>query len=884
MYRLHLTKETIQKIHELSHEHSLYSTDGKLIYSNIQAIKTLTQKLNEEKDFSNTSEIGLRTGEICAIGLLEELKHILLNNVKKEYGETIFVELFESIKEEFTEEEVYNVFYHFINNYPPDTVLTKKKTIRQELDEILSDETKKAILLEELTFVWLNNENETFKNYKILFDDKELRKTTKYKEFVNSLLTKIDSEIKIEDEGAITFLKRVEKEEPNSLKGQLEYVKENWEKYITNYSDLILTILDIIKEEETFRGGGPGDSPILRYYGLEYEAYSQDKEWIPNVVLIAKNSYVWLDQLSKKYNRPIYHLDHIPDEELEILASRGFTGLWLIGVWERSKASKRIKQMCGNPEAEASAYSLYDYSVAQDLGGYEAYHKLKERAWKKGIRLASDMVPNHMGIDSKWIKEHPEWFVSLPYSPFPSYSFSGQNLSENHDYQIYLEDHYYSRTDAAVVFKHIDNRTGETRFIYHGNDGTSMPWNDTAQLDYLRKDVRDTVINTIIHVAKLFPIIRFDAAMTLTKMHFQRLWFPEPGTGGAIPSRAGLGLTQDKFDELMPKEFWREVVDRVTEEAPDTLLLAEAFWLLEGYFVRTLGMHRVYNSAFMNMLKMEENSKYRDTVKNTLEFDPQILRRFVNFMNNPDEETAYRQFGKGDKYFGVCILLATMPGLPMFGHGQIEGFSEKYGMEYRKAYYDEREDEGFVSYHKKTVFPLLRKRYLFAEVENFYFYNLDTRNGVNEDVFAYSNMIGEEKALIIYHNKYNFTSGWIKYSVAYNSKSSESTDLKHKTIAEGLNISRGEKRFLIFKDLITDLEYIRKSTEFCDSGLYIELGGYKYHVFMDFKEVEDDELNYYENIYNKLSGNGVLSIQEEYDKLILKEQSSAKGEIEKRGK
>jgi hypothetical protein len=48
------------------------------------------------------------------------------------------------------------------------------------------------------------------------------------------------------------------------------------------------------------------------------------------------------------------------------------------------------------------------------------------------------------------------------------------------------------------------------------------------------------------------------------------------------------------------------VVDRVAQEVPDTLLLAEAFWLMEGYFVRTLGMHRVYNSAFMNMLRDEK--------------------------------------------------------------------------------------------------------------------------------------------------------------------------------------------------------------------------------------------------------------------------------------
>ena len=119
------------------------------------------------------------------------------------------------------------------------------------------------------------------------------------------------------------------------------------------------------------------------------------------------------------------------------------------------------------------------------------------------------------------------------------------------------------------------------------------------------------------------------------------------------------------------------MVDRVAAEAPDTLLLAEAFWLMEGYFVRTLGMHRVYNSAFMNMLRDEDNAKYRRSIKNTLEFDPEVLKRFVNFMNNPDETTAVEQFGKGDKYFGVCVMMVTMPGLPMFGHGQIEGLRRK---------------------------------------------------------------------------------------------------------------------------------------------------------------------------------------------------------------
>jgi hypothetical protein len=253
--------------------------------------------------------------------------------------------------------------------------------------------------------------------------------------------------------------------------------------------------------------------------------------------------------------------------------------------------------------------------------------------------------------------------------------------------------------------------------------------------------------------------------MTLAKKHYQRLWFPQPGTGGDIPTRSEFGMTKEEFDKAIPEEFWREVVDRVAKEVPDTLLLAEAFWLMEGFFVRTLGMHRVYNSAFMHMLRNEENQKYRRLISSTLEFDPQILKRYVNFMNNPDEKTSVEQFGKGDKYFGICTLLVTMPGLPMVGHGQIEGYSEKYGMEYYRAYWDEVPDENLVKRHEREIFPLIKKRYLFADVENFALYNFYTNNGsIDENVFAYSNGKGSERSLVIVNNRFGNTQGSIKQS------------------------------------------------------------------------------------------------------------------------
>ncbi len=120
--------------------------------------------------------------------------------------------------------------------------------------------------------------------------------------------------------------------------------------------------------------------------------------------------------------------------------------------------------------------------------------------------------PNHMGIDSDWVIHHPDWFVSLDCSPFPSYSFSGVDLCEDERVGVYLEDHYYDHTDAAVVFQRRDHWTGDTRYIYHGNDGTQMPWNDTAQLNYLNPEVREAVIQTIPCRGSTLSIIRFDAA------------------------------------------------------------------------------------------------------------------------------------------------------------------------------------------------------------------------------------------------------------------------------------------------------------------------------------------------------------------------------------
>ena len=299
-------------------------------------------------------------------------------------------------------------------------------------------------------------------------------------------------------------------------------------------------------------------------------------------------------------------------------------------------------------------------------------------------------------------------------------------------------------------------------------------------------------------------------------------------------------MSRAEFERRMPDEFWREVVDRVAAEVPDTLLLAEAFWLLEGYFVRTLGMHRVYNSAFMHMLRDEDNAGYRKVIRDTLEFDPEILKRYVNFMTNPDEETAVEQFGDGDKYFGVATLLATLPGLPMLGHGQVEGFGEKYGMEFRRATLDERPNDGprrpprardrpapprAAAVRRRRRLPAVRRR--------------DRRRRRRRG-----------RLRLLERARPRPVAGRLPQPVrvdrrldprlravrAQGGRRLEDGSCAA-TLAEALGLPTDDGAFVAFRDARSGLEYLRSAGELRERGLFVELDAYRCLVFGEFREV-----------------------------------------------
>jgi len=165
-------------------------------------------------------------------------------------------------------------------------------------------------------------------------------------------------------------------------------------------------------------------------------------------------------------------------------------------------------------------------------------------------------------------------------------------------------------------------------------------------------------------------------------------------------------------------------------------------------------MHRVYNSAFMNQLRDEDNSAFHFYLSEILDSDPILLEKFVNYMTTPDEKTAVEQFGKSDKYFGVCGFMASMPGLPMFGHGQLEGFSERYGMDLKDPTMKENPDKQLINHHQWLIAPLLKNRRRFAGSDNFRLLEFRLSNRENDkNTFVVSNRFENEQSLIIFNNQ-----------------------------------------------------------------------------------------------------------------------------------
>jgi hypothetical protein len=346
-------------------------------------------------------------------------------------------------------------------------------------------------------------------------------------------------------------------------------------------------------------------------------------------VIYEIDTWVWLDELSRKYRRPV-DLAGVPQEEWDSIAAYGFDAVWLMGVWERSPEGIAISMRNEGlledfrralPDFSAednvgSPYCVRRYVVDEHLGGPAGLAAAREALSRRGLRLILDFVPNHVAPEHPWAAAHPEYFVQ--------------------------GDEEDLRRDPAS-FVAVGGRV-----LARGRDPFFPAWPDVIQLNAFDSGLRSAAAETVREIAAQCDGVRCDMAMLMINDIFQRTWGDHAGP-------------------RPEEEYWVGLIGAVRSRYPGFRFMAEAYWDLE-WALQQQGFDNCYDKTLYD--RMEHGDPER--VRLHLLADKAYQQGMVRFLENHDEPRAAATF-PGEKARASAVAVMTLPGAKLLHEGQFEG-------------------------------------------------------------------------------------------------------------------------------------------------------------------------------------------------------------------
>jgi hypothetical protein len=357
---------------------SLFSFNGNVVFADLAACRAFAYQMNQVRDAAKFPDRAVHAGQLFAMGLIDEASHVVLAQYRKKFDPEVMTAALDWFSTQVGAAEFDKLLLTFVEHFPGQSVLRGLESPQEWLSGATDGVPHRAVALEELFLLWAANRNEAFQPFDELFEEKSLAEKTVYRQVTRELPRYFATRPLIPVEGTgqvslIDLLRAPATGAPRSLSEQLSLIRRLWKSLLGDAMERFLMIAgEILREEQLAiwmqfnpdagrvraaaeeaarrrRESGTqqwpsivskSEVPVFGDPAYEYEKFSADTAWMPSTVLVAKSTYVWLAQLSKQYGRRISRLDEIPDEELDTLARRGLNSLWLIGVWERSRASK----------------------------------------------------------------------------------------------------------------------------------------------------------------------------------------------------------------------------------------------------------------------------------------------------------------------------------------------------------------------------------------------------------------------------------------------------------------------------------------------------------------------------------------------------------------
>ena len=352
--------------------------------------------------------------------------------------------------------------------------------------------------------------------------------------------------------------------------------------------------------------------------------------WPSNPIIYEINTRVWLEQLTKRYGRPIT-LDSVPVEEWDSLGAMHLDAVWLMGVWERSELGRQIanetpalveefrRVLPDYTDADnvGSPYCVKRYFVDAALGGPAALAAARQALRDRGMRLVLDYVPNHVALDHPAVRSYPQYFIR----------------GDREDLE----------RDPAGFFE------VEGHVIARGRDPNFPAWPDVAQINAFSRELRTSIIETVSSIADQCDGMRCDMAMLMMTDIFSRTW-------------------GDRAGEPPEEEFWPLLIGTVKQRHPDVLFLAEAYWDLE-YALQHQGFDYCYDKRLYDRLEHEDAESVRGHLNAGLDYQTRLVR----FVENHDEPRAAATLEPPERARAAALICATLPGARLLHQGQFEG-------------------------------------------------------------------------------------------------------------------------------------------------------------------------------------------------------------------
>jgi hypothetical protein len=346
-------------------------------------------------------------------------------------------------------------------------------------------------------------------------------------------------------------------------------------------------------------------------------------------VIYELNTAAWLHDVGERAGKRV-RLGDVPAEEWDRVTPDGVDAVWLMGVWRRSKAGRRLALdspdqlasfRAAVPELDdgdviGSAYCVREYKVAGRLGGRKGLAAARAALAERGVRLIVDFVPNHVAPDHPWLAKHPNYFVRG----------SAEELA----------------ADPASFLAVGDS------IIARGRDPFFPPWPDVAQLNAFAPGLRKAAAKTLCDIGDIADGVRCDMAMLLLNDVFARTW-------------------GERVGEVPAQEYWTDVIGAVRAVHPGFLLVAEAYWDLE-WQLHQLGFDFCYDKRLYDRLLHGDAASVRGHLRAGLDYQ----RRLVRFLENHDEPRAAAELAP-DQERARAVAVATLPGATLWHEGQFEG-------------------------------------------------------------------------------------------------------------------------------------------------------------------------------------------------------------------